>query len=186
MSPAFVRVLHRLFWAVTGSAVGGGIILWLATNGIDLQQAIAHVLERAQEPENFFYTLPALAVVGVIALYVLFQFWERYGRPPRATAMTLRKALVAVNEHTLDICPDPLQANAALRRLSALLHDLAPYEKLAISVTEIHELSDSYLFHLASAASSSADNVASVHDRALAAVDALILATNWAAEPNDE
>ncbi|KAB2939374.1 MAG: hypothetical protein K8F92_16310 [Hyphomicrobium sp.] len=186
MSPAIVRVLHRLFWAVTGSAVGGGIILWLATNGIDLQQAVAYVLQQAQEPENLLYTLPTMALIGVTALYLLFQLWERYGRPPRSAAMTLRKALVAVNEHTLDVCPDSRLANAALRSLRGSLQDLAPYEKLAGSVTEILELSEAYLFHLASESSAGAVDVASVHDRALAAVDALMLATRWAAEPDDE
>jgi hypothetical protein len=76
-----------------------------------------------------------------------------------------------VQEYALDAFPNSLHADAALRRLSLVLHDLEPYDRIARRVGELLDLSQKYLFEIMPGGEDGA--AARLHEKALAALDEL-------------
>jgi flagellar biosynthesis protein FliQ len=175
------RFFRSVLWAFSASAVGGGILFWLSANGADPRLSIAHLLRLAQTPAYLPYTLPAAAIFFLTAL-----IWAAYAlavlnRPSRATAISLRRALLLIQEQALDFVPNMIQANAALRNLRQLLPDLRNHRSVARRVGELLNLSDTYLLEIDAARSPDID-VASLHEKALGLVAELIDSTSWAIE----
>lgn len=172
-----------VFKATVFSAIGGGLLLWLQANGIDLPKQVAAGLKIAQSPENRLLTLIVLsAVIGVCILAVgvgALQFVRARNRPPLATAKALREALISVNEEVFDAFPDDVRATRSLEKLRAVLFDVTPYATISKQVRSILVIADRYLVQAISGASDSETEVASLYDQAKQEIRELLQVTNW-------
>lgn len=178
------RFFSKLAWTLSASALAGGLIIWLAGNGLDVRESVASVLKTAQAPENLPFALATILVVVVLAGLSLPFILRKFNRPPLPTASQLRSALANLQEHTLDAIPNSENADAALRRLSLLLHDLEPYGDIAGRVKDLLDLSQRYLFEVMPGGDE--DRAMALHERALDVLEGLMGTTSWAAHSHED
>jgi hypothetical protein len=177
-------VFKAIVFAIVGSAVGGGLLLWLEANGVDLKRDVASVLKIAQSPEHLLVALVGLSVlIGFLLLTlgtVVFLFVKKRNRPSLATAKALRAALISVDENVFEVFPDDARATKSLDVLRALLFDLAPYSTISAQVRTILDIADRYLLYAVAGESENELAEASLFDQAKQEICALLGVTKWA------
>ena len=175
--------------ALLGGAVGGGILLWLKSNGIDLTRVVADGLNFAQSPENRLVALVAMLVgsgILFVFLYVALQGVIRQNnRPSVVTTKALRRVLVEIGENCLVVLPNQEGGTKALSQLRVMKAELQPYTGLADGVDRLEALAEDYMTRVhpgyVIVDEDESKEIASLNDQALRTLQELMDQTGWAA-----
>src|SRR6516165_9371516 len=121
-------IVRHIVLAIVGAVVGGAIIVWLKRRGIDLEGQVLDFLDLASSPENITKALIALLILAGVLFSLGIYFARRVvniiRRPPLGWVQRMRGILADVQEDCLNVVPNELRAEDALRRFRVVRSEI--------------------------------------------------------------
>jgi hypothetical protein len=180
-------IVRHIVLAIVGAVVGGAIIVWLKRRGIDLEGQVLDFLDLASSPENITKALIALLILAGVLFSLGIYFARRVvniiRRPPLGWVQRMRGILADVQEDCLNVVPNELRAEDALRRFRVVRSEIPVGRKLGSILGRIEHLTNEYLTRVSPGyrgGDEEADGIHTLRELALAAVLNFMRQTSWA------